>query len=162
MTLTSFSRSLHYKDSESEPCVHSVSWINRWNLTNVALIHHWERPRGRETWLDVGDLFLVFLYDVLHWHFESQILRKKLVCTLYLEQMVEFYQTDINTSLEQGKEVIRIWCLWSHFQSHYIIRLKVCLVCTFMNHKMEFDLAWYIIWMGKEVIRFWWFKSFQD
>ena len=37
-----FQGHLHYKDSKSEPCVRSISWINRWNLTKLAQIHHWD------------------------------------------------------------------------------------------------------------------------
>ena len=78
MTLTLFLRSLHYKDSKNEPCVHSVSWINRWNLTKVAQIHHWV---WKKKWLDFGDLDLIFkvtlalcrgyLISIAYWHFFS-------------------------------------------------------------------------------------------
>ena len=57
MTLTSFSMSLHYKDSKNEPCVYSISWINRWNLTKLAQILHWD---GEKKWFDFCDLDLIF------------------------------------------------------------------------------------------------------
>ena len=80
MTLTLFSRTLHYKDSKSEPCVHSISWINRWNLTKLAQIHHWHWGKK---WLDFGDLDLIFKVTPALWN--SNFDRKKLVCILYLE-----------------------------------------------------------------------------
>ena len=163
MTLTLFSRSLHYKDSESEPCVHSISWINSWNLTKLAQIHHWDRGKK---WLDFGDLDLIFKVTPALWN--SNFDRKKLVCTLSLEPMAGILPnqhtyiirtwkridwilvtlTSFSTSLHYkdsknepcvhsiswvyrwnltkladislglGKEVIRFWWLWSHFQSH--------------------------------------------
>ena len=49
MTLTLFSRSLHYKYSISESCVHSISWINRWNWTKLAQIYYWDWGCQQET-----------------------------------------------------------------------------------------------------------------
>ena len=76
MTLTLFTRSLHYKDSKNEPCVHSVSWISRWNLTKLAQILHWD---GGKKWLDFSDLDFIFkvtlalcggyLISIAYWHF---------------------------------------------------------------------------------------------
>ena len=47
VTLTLFSRSLHYKYSKKQAlliqqkvCVHIISLTNRWNLTKLAQIHH--------------------------------------------------------------------------------------------------------------------------
>ena len=59
MTMTLFSRSLHYKDfgdlylvfkvtpalwnsnfERKKACVHTISWTNGWNFTKVAQIHH--------------------------------------------------------------------------------------------------------------------------
>ena len=129
MTLTSFSRSLHYKDSKNEPCVHSISWINRWNLTKLAQIHHWDWGKK---WLDFGDLDLIFKVTPALWN--SNFDRKELVCTLSLEPMVEFYQTSTDTLLGQGKEVIRFWWPRPYFQGHYIIKtLKMSFVCTLMS-----------------------------
>ena len=113
MTLSLFSRSLHYKDSKTEPCVHSVSWITRWNLTKVEQRHHWD---WEKKWLDVGDLYLVFKS---HRHFETQILIEKSLCAHYiLNQQLEFYQTSADTSLGHAEEVIRFWWPWPHFHGH--------------------------------------------
>ena len=67
-----------YKYSKSEPCVHTISWINRWNLTKLAQIHHWNWGKK---WLDFGDLYLVFKVTPALWN--SNFNTKKLVCTLY-------------------------------------------------------------------------------
>ena len=78
MTLTLFSRSLHYKNSKNEPCVHSISWLNRWNLTKLAQILQWD---GGKKWLDFSDLDLIFkvtlalcrgyLISIAYWQFFS-------------------------------------------------------------------------------------------
>ena len=145
MTLTIFSRSLHYKDSKSEPCAHSISWINRWNLTKLAQIHHWDWGKK---WLDFGDLDLIFKVT------QTQILIEKSLCAhCILNQWLEFYQTSTDTSLGQGKEVIRFWWPWPHFQGHYFKNtLKMSLVCT-LSHE-SIDGIWpnyqsYIIGMGE-------------
>ena len=65
-------RSLHYKDSKSEPCVHSISWINRWNLTRLAQIHQWD---WEKKWLDFGDLDIIFKATPALWN--SNFNRKK-------------------------------------------------------------------------------------
>ena len=70
------------KYSKIEPWVHSVSWINRWNLTKLAQIHHLDWGKK---WLDFGDLYFVFKVTPALWN--SNFDRKKLVCTLYLEPM---------------------------------------------------------------------------
>ena len=58
-----------------------------------------------------------------HRHFETQILIEKSLCAHYLlDQWLEFYQTSKDTSLRQGKEVIRFWWPWPHFQGHYIVK----------------------------------------
>ena len=38
-----------------------------------------------------------------------------IVCTLFLNQWVDFDQTCTETTLRQGKEVIRFWRPWPHF-----------------------------------------------
>ena len=116
MTVTLFSRSLHNKDSKSEPCVHSISWINRWNLTRLAQIHNWNWGKK---WLDF------ILFPRSHRQFNTQILIEKSLCAHYtLNQWLELYQTSTDTSLGYGKEVIRFWWPWPHFQCHYIIKTK--------------------------------------
>ena len=103
-----------------------ISWINRWNLTKLAQIHHWD---GGKKWLDFGDLDPIFKVTWTPW---NSILIEKSLCTHYLlNQWLEFYQTSTDTSLGQEKEVIRFWWPWPHFQGHFIIKtLKMSLVCT--------------------------------
>ena len=62
--------------TKNEPCVHSNSWINRWNLTKLAQILHWD---GGKKWLDFSDLDLIskvtlalcggYLISIADWHF---------------------------------------------------------------------------------------------
>ena len=94
MTLTLFSRSLHYKDSKSELCVHSISWINRWNLTKLAQIHYWD-------WGQKFRFFTFISFSRLHRHFETHILIEE---KFVLNQWLEFYQTSTDTSLGHGKK----------------------------------------------------------
>ena len=124
----------HYKDSKSEPCVHSISWINRWNLTNLAQILEWDWGKK---WLDFNDLDLIFKVTPALWN--SNFDRKKLVCTLYLEPMAGILKkTSTDSSLGQGKEVIRFWWTWPHFQGHYIIKtLKMSLMCTLSHESID-------------------------
>ena len=68
--------------TKNEPCVHSLSRINRWNLTKLAQLHHWD---GGMKWLDFGDLDLIFKVTLALWN--SNVDRKKPVCTLSLEPM---------------------------------------------------------------------------
>ena len=119
VTLTLFSRSLHYKYSISEPCVHSISWINRWNLTKLAQIYYWDWGKK---WLDFGELDLIFKVTLALWN--SNFDRKRLVCKLYLEPSLDVYQTITDTLLGHWKEVIRFLWPLSHFQGHFIIRTK--------------------------------------
>ena len=64
-----FSRSLHYKYSISEPCVHSVLWTNRWNLTKLAQIYYWDWGKK---WLDFGDLYFIFKVTPALWNWGRQ------------------------------------------------------------------------------------------
>ena len=122
MTLTSFSRSLHYKDSKNELSVHSISWINRWNLTKLAQIHHCD---GGKKWLDFDDLDLIFKVTPALWN--SNFVRKKLVCTLSLEPMLEFDRISTDTSIGRGKSDQILVTLTSFPRSlHY----KMSLVCN--------------------------------
>ena len=120
------------KDSKNELCVHSISWINRFNLTKLAQIHlcDW----GKEV-----ILVILISFSRSHQHFEIQILIVKSLCAhCLLNQWLEFYQTSTNTSLGQGKEVIRLWWPWHHFQGHYIIKtLKKSLVCTLSHESID-------------------------
>ena len=53
-----------------------ISWINRWNLTKLAQIFHWDRVKK---WLDFSDLDLIskvtlalcggYLISIAYWHF---------------------------------------------------------------------------------------------
>ena len=89
-----------------------------------------------------------------HRHFETQILIEKSLCAHFiLNQWLKFYQTSTDTSLGKGKEVIRFWWLWPHFQGHYIIKtVKMSFVCTLSHESIEG--IWpnkhsYIIGMGE-------------
>ena len=74
-----------------------------------------------------------------HWQFETQILIGKSLCAHYLlNQWLEFYQTSTDTSLGQGKEVIRFWWPWPHFQGHYIIKTK--------NELCMHSISWFNRW----------------
>ena len=59
-----------------------------------------------------NDYILVTLnsFSRSHRHFETQIVIEKSLRAHYLlHQWLEFYQTSTDTSLEQGKEMIRFW-----------------------------------------------------
>ena len=61
-----------------------------------------------------------------HRHFETQILiEKSLFAHCLLNQWLKFDQTSTH-KFERGKEVIRIWWPWAHFQGHYIIKWALC------------------------------------
>ena len=125
--------SLHYKDSKSEPCVYSISWINRWNLTKLAQIHNWNWGKK---WLDFDDLYLIFKVTPAFWN--SDFDRKSLCAHFVLNQLMEFYQSTTGTSLGHWKEVNRFWWPWPHFQGHYIIKtLKMSLVCSLSHESIE-------------------------
>ena len=68
--------------TKNQPCMHYISWINSWNLTKLAQIHHWD---GGNKWLDFGDLDLIFKVTPALWN--SNFDRKKLMCILSLEPM---------------------------------------------------------------------------
>ena len=90
-------------------------------LSHESIDGIWDRGMK---WLDFGDLDLIFK---LHRHFETQILIGKSLCAHYLlNQWLEFYQTSTDTSLGQGKEEIRFWWPWPHFQGNYIIKWALC------------------------------------
>ena len=146
MTLTSFSRSLHYNDSKNEPCVHSISWINRWNLTKLEQKHHWD---GGKKWLDFGDLDLIFKVTPALWN--SNLMEKSLCAHYLLKQCLEFYQTSTDTSLGQGKELIRFWWPWPHFQGHYIIKWALCA----MSRGYLISIAYYLF-SSPEPKAHWW------
>ena len=115
--------------TKNEPCMHSISWINRWNLTKLAQLHHWD---GGMKWSDFGDLDLIFKVTPALWN--SNLIEKSLCANYLLNQWLEFYQTSTDTSLGQGKELIRFWWPWPHFQGHYIIKtLKNELCVHLMN-----------------------------
>ena len=78
-----------------------------------------------------------------------------LVCTLVSStKWVDFDQTWTDTLLGWGKEVIRFWCPWPHFQGH-----TSTLNVNFRHCKwVEFHQTWtdILLGRGKEVIKFWW------
>ena len=78
-----------------------------------------------------------------HLHFETQILIEKSLSAHYLfNQWLELYQISTDTSLGQGKEVIRFWWPWPHFQGHCIIKtLKMSLVCTLSYESNRWNLT---------------------
>ena len=125
MTLILFSRSLHYKDCKSEPYVHSTSWINRWNLTKLAQIHHCD---GGKKWLDFGDLDLIFKVTPALWN--SNFDRKKLVCTLSLEPMARIWPTSTDTSIGRGKKWLDFGDLDLIFKFSRSLHYKMSLVCN--------------------------------
>ena len=144
MTLTSLSRSLHYKDSKNEPCVHSVSWINRWNLTKLAQVLHWD---GGKKWLDFSDLDLIFkatlalcggyLISIAYWHF-IHFLSLFLLCELSL------------FSVWNAVKVYRQWVPHGH-NSSYSFPLIVLKLCICFLHGMKICL-WF--WNNTSIIFF--------
>ena len=108
-----------------------VSRVNWWNLTKLAQLHHWDRG--------MKILVTSISFSRSHRHFETQILIEKSLCAHYLlNQWLEFYQTSTDSLLGQGKEVIRFWWPWPHFQGHYIIKtLKISLVCTLSHESID-------------------------
>ena len=121
MTLTS--RSLHYKDSKNEHCLHSVSWINRWNFTKLTQILHWDRGRK---WLDFSDLDLIFKVtlalcwggyqiSIAYWHF------------FHFNYFVEFDDSKLRTSSH-------VFLCLQLCRGIYSFRLSVCsFLCSFIH-----------------------------
>ena len=145
MTLTSFSRSLLYKVSVNDCCVHPISWIIRWNLFKLAQILHWDEGKK---WLDFGDCTS---FSRSHWHFETQILIEKSLCDI----LISIRCTYIRES--KDKEPILLELL--PFVKFLNAVKSLCAHYMYLfNQWMEFDQTstgtssgW-----GKEVIRFWW------
>ena len=121
-----FPRSLQCKDSKNEPCVRSISWINRWKLSKLAQIHYLDW--GKKL-LDFSDIYLI---SRSHWHFETQILIEKNWCAHFIwNEWLEFHQTSTDISKGYGEEVIKLRWPRPHFQDHINIKiLKTSLVCT--------------------------------
>ena len=69
--------------------------------------------------------------------------------------MLEIYRTSTDTSLGHGKEVIRFWCPWLHFQGHYIVNEKWTLSHESTNGIWKTSTDTSLGW-EKEVIRLWW------
>ena len=84
----------HYiiKTLKSEPCVQSTSWINGWNLTKLAQIHHWD---GGKKWLDFDDLYLVFKVTPALWN--SNFLRKKAYAEGYIVFVFPFIHSYVRS-----------------------------------------------------------------
>ena len=80
-----------------------------------------------------------FLFSRSHRHFETQILIEKSLSAHYnLNQWLEFDQTSTDASLGHGKEVVRFWWPWPHFQGHYFIKtLKMSLMCTLSHESID-------------------------
>ena len=69
-------------------------------------------------------------------------LEKSLCAHFILNQWLEFYLTSTDTSLGHGKEVVRFWWPWPHFQGHYIIKtVKMSLVCTLISWMNRWNLT---------------------
>ena len=61
-----------------------ILWINKWNLTKLAQILHWD---GGKKWLDFSDLDLIFkvtvalcgwyLISIAYWHFWRMIKQRR-------------------------------------------------------------------------------------
>ena len=141
MTLTLFSRSLHYKDSKSKPCVHSIPWINRWNLIKLAQIHHWDWGKK---WLDFGDLYLVFNVTpaLLNSNFDR---KKRLVCTLYLEPMAGIYTKNQQNGMCVQRRLRYPTKWWASAQSDrvFTVRMKkACVLSCPLNAQRRFWSDW--------------------
>ena len=146
-------------------CLHSVSWTNDefWPNLHRHIIGIGERKK----WLDFGDLVPIFKVKPALWiiKFWRQHPCSFLSALYLLNQLVDFDQTWTVTLVGRGKEVIRFWWLWPHFQGHtstsnYQFRRRqprnffsaLCL----LNQWMDFDqtctdtlLGWW-----KEEVRF--------
>ena len=101
VTLTSFSRSLHYKDSKYESCIHSISWINRWNLTKLAQILYWDRGKKR---LDYTIFFVSFQQSYGPW-----LTSEFLLCSLSCE-LTDFYEVLQSEILDLKAWLATVFC----------------------------------------------------
>ena len=92
-----------------------------------------------------------------------------LVCTLSLNQLVDFDQTYTETPMGHGKEGIRFWRPWPHFQGHtstlsYFDPQKSLSAPHLLNQMMDSGQTLCIVSLGylKELVRFWWpWPNFQ-
>ena len=87
-----------------------------------------------------------------------------------LNQWVDFDQTCTNTLLGVGKEVIKFWWLWPHFQGHtstlnYQILTKKSLSAPYLSNQItDSGETSYIVMLGwfKDLRKFWWhWPNFQ-
>ena len=94
-------------------------------------------------------------FSRLHWHFETQILIGKSLCAHYLlNQWLEFYQTSTDTSLGQGKEEIRFWWPWHHFQGNYIIKWALCAMSGGYLISIAYNLFSFAISYARLILKF--------
>ena len=96
-------------------CLYPISWRNKW----ILLGHVKEL-------LDFGDLDPIF--KVTWW---LRWLENGLSASYLLNEWMDFYQTCTSILLRHGKELIRFWWPWSHFQGHRRAQIVgKWLVCT--------------------------------
>ena len=134
VTMSQFSRFPHYKDCKNEPCLHSISWTNRWILTKLAQKDHWDKGR---MWLDFGDLGLIFKVTSTLWmsNFDSTKACLHLISWtkwwIQAKLHVLYYWDKINN-------LIRIWWPWPNFQGHHTIKTaKISLICSISCESMH-------------------------
>ena len=115
-----------------EPCVHSISWINRWNLTKLAQIHQWDWG-WMDGWIRVLRPFNSISVISRRWKGEHERLcaMKRRLGSRRMSPPAGFEPatpwTEVgsaNRSATQtllmglGKEVIGFWWPLSRFQGH--------------------------------------------
>ena len=110
VTLTPFSRSHDGLDCWKMACLHPISWMNGWILTKLAQLHCWDRDKN---WLYFGDLNPIFKVTR-----GLRFLENDLSAPYLLNEWMDLGRICTSILLWNGKEVIRFWWPWLHFQGH--------------------------------------------
>ena len=92
--------------------------------------HCWQKGKS---WLDFGDLGLIFKVTLALWNVQN------IVSVRYLNQWVDFDQTSIDT-LFGGEEVNRFWWPWPNCQGHTLWNVQNRgSVRSILSQWMDFD-----------------------
>ena len=110
MTLTPFSRSEEGSDCWKMACLHPISWRNGWSLAIFAQIYCCDMKKN---WLDFSDLASIFKVTQ-----GLRLLENGLSAPYPMKEWMDFDQTCTTILLWHGKELIRFWWPWPHFQGH--------------------------------------------
>ena len=109
MTLTPFSRS-HGLDGWNMACLHPISWMNGLIFTKLVHLYCWDMEKN---WLDFDDLDPIFKVTG-----GLRLLENGLSATYLMMECMDFDQTCTTILLWHGKELVRFWWSWPHFQGH--------------------------------------------